>query len=160
MPKFRMPYPDKVERLEGDDFVCEGPSLTLQSDAESCDINVIVARYHKTGVIEHVRENAGLFVDLPPSLEYQDALGIVKAAGEAFAMMPAEIRAQFNNNAQQFLAFADANEDYLEKLGIVPHREEMAAEAAAAVRADPSVLPGQLGLPNTGTPDVPPAAKK
>lgn len=156
MAKFRMPYPDKVERMEGDDFECDGPSLTLQSEAESCDINVIVSRYHKTGVIEHVRENAGLFVDLPPQLEYQDALGVVKAAGEAFAMMPAEIRAQFNNDAGRFLDFADQNEDYLEKLGIVPKREEMAAESADAVRADPGVLPGQLGLPGTGTADVPP----
>lgn len=156
MAKFRMPYPDKVERMAGDDFTCEGPSLTLQSEAESCDINWIVDRYHKTGVIEHVRENVAMFVDLPPTLEYQDALGIVKAAGDAFAMMPAEIRAQFNNSAAQFLQFADANEDYLEKLGIVPKREEMAAESAAAVAADPGVAPGQLGLPGTGTADVPP----
>lgn len=157
MAKFRMPYPDKVERLPGDDFQTEGPSLAVQAEAESCDINVIVSRYIKTGVLEHVRDNPGMFVDLPVQLEYQDALGIVKAAGDAFALMPAEIRAQFGNDAGRFLKFADENEDYLEKLGIVPKKEELAAEAAARVRED--VLPGQLGLPGTNTPDVPTAKK-
>lgn len=154
--KFRMPYPDKVERLPGDDFTPEGPSLTKQSEAEACDINAIMARYVNTGVIEHLRENPGRFEDLPVSLEYQDALNMAKAAESAFALMPAEIRARFDNSPLKFLAFADENEDFLEKLGIVPPRESDAAVSAALVAADPGALPGQLGLPGTGTPDVPP----
>lgn len=159
MAKFRMPFPDKFERLAGDDFFPEGTSLTKQSEAEACDINAIMARYVNTGVIEHVRENPGAFRDLPMQVEYHDACNLVKAAESSFALLPAEIRAQFDNSPVKFLQFADASDqDVLERLGIVAKREEMAAESADVVRAD--VLPGQMGLPGTGTPDVPPAVKK
>lgn len=155
MTTFKYPYPDEVVRNPGDDFMPQGKSLTLQSEAEACDINEIVARFTKTGVIDHIRDNAGLFVDLPPQMEYQDALGLVRNAEQAFAVMPAEIRAQFDNSPAKFLRFADENEDYLEKLGLSPGKETTAAASAAAVAADPKVLPGQLGLPGTNTPDVP-----
>lgn len=145
--KFRYPFPDKVERLPGDDFVPEGKSLTLQSEAEGCDINVIVSRYLKTGVLDHVRENQGMFLDLPPQLEYQDALGIVRASEQAFAVLPAEIRAQFNNSPQQFLQFADSNEDYLEKLGLAPGKESAAAESAEVVGAPVVPPPAQASEP-------------
>lgn len=153
--KFRLPYPDKPERLPGDDFECVGPSLAKQAEAEACDINLIMARYVKTGVIEHVRDNPGTFQDLPTSMEFQDALEMSKAAQGAFDLLPAEMRAQFGNDPVKFLQFADANEDYMEKLGIVPRKETLAAESAEVVRADPNVLPGQTGLPGIAA-DVPP----
>lgn len=127
---FRKPFPDKVERLPGDDFKCVGPSLTKQADAEACDINLIVAKYHKTGHLEHVREHMGAFEFLPDQMEYQEALAAVSAADMAFAAIPAEIRAQFSNSAALFLQFAEQNPgDYLEKLGLVPPAEIQPAPA-------------------------------
>jgi len=114
--KFRTAYPDAPERIGA--FNCVGISRTRQSEKAACDINNIVSRYIKTEVMEHINAHRGVFADLPPQLEYQDALSQVKVAEGAFSMLPAEVRAQFANDPYKFLAFADANEDYLVKLGL------------------------------------------
>lgn len=139
--KFRYPFPDKVERFPGDDTLIEGKSLTKASEADACDINQIVQRYMKDGVLEHVRSNPGVYDDVATSLEFQDALELVRNAQYSFAIMPAEIRARFDNDPAQFLRFVDENEDFLFKLGIVPGPESAAAEAAAAVAAPAGELP-------------------
>lgn len=143
--KFREPFPDKPYRLPGDDFECEGETLAKQSEADACDINLIMARYVKTGVIEHVRENAGQYLHLPRQFEYQDAVNVVLNSESAFAAMPAEIRARFGNSPAAFLQFADQNADYLEKLGIV------SPDA-------PLVAPGVPAAPAGGAAPVAPAA--
>lgn len=130
--QFREPFPVKPYRLEGDDFECEGESLTKQSEADACDINKIMARYVNTGVIEHIKENAAQYLDLPHQLEYQDAVNLVLSSQSAFAAMPAEIRARFANSPAMFLQFVDANPDYLEKLGIGSKAELVASVAAPA----------------------------
>lgn len=149
--KFRYPFPDKVVRLPGDDFECEGVSLTKQSEADACDINRIMERYVNTGVLEHVRENAGRYADLPPQMDYQQAVHTVRESEKAFLAMPAQIRARFENDPARFLAFAEQNpDDYLVQLGIVP--EELPAQPAAAPGVTVEVE--QHGLPGTETPPV------
>lgn len=162
MAKFRMPFPEKVERLPGDDFQCEGPSLTVQDERDSCDINNIVAKFHKTGDVGRVNANAPMFIDLPTSVEYQDALGLQKGAFDAFMLLPAEVRARFDNSPVKFLAYTQEHEDFLVDLGLAPSREEFEAESADLVReeVEPGVLPGQLAVPGTGVQDVPPASAK
>lgn len=88
-----------------------GKSMAKQSMKDECDINNILKQYQKTGVIEHVKENAGRFVDLPDVPDYQEALNIVIAAGEAFDNLPGSVRQRFNNDAVAFLDFMDNDEN-------------------------------------------------
>lgn len=97
-----------------------GESRAKQSMKDECDINNILRQYQKTGVLNHTRENAGQYVDLPNVPDYQEALNIVIAAGEAFEQMPGSLRQRFGNSAEEFLNFMDddGNIDESVELGL------------------------------------------
>lgn len=108
---------------------------TRQSFKEECDINLMMAKFQRTGQLTHVRESLGTYGDYSNVDDYQSALNNVKAAESAFAAMPANIRDRFQNDAAQFLEFMDNpdNQDEAEDLGlvkskIVPKRPEVAPE--------------------------------
>lgn len=96
------------------------PSLTKQSHKDECDINLILKRFERTGVLEHVRENPARYLDLPSDPDYQEALNTVIAAEQAFAELPSRVRERFNNDPGKFLEFtADPeNLDEMVKLGL------------------------------------------
>lgn len=94
--------------------------MTQQSFKAECDINTIMARYQKTGLLEHVSRYQGRYEDVAESMDYQSALNVVMAAEEAFASLPSSIRARFENDPGQFLAFVEdpGNEDEMVDLGL------------------------------------------
>lgn len=94
-------------------------SLTVQSEVENCDINVIVDRYAKTGLLP-VMNQSPVYGDVSDAPTYQDALHVVIEAQKAFNSLPANIRKQFDNDPAQFLAFVDdpANGDALIQMGL------------------------------------------
>lgn len=93
---------------------CLDESRTKQSEAESCEINNIMARYEKTGLLEHINEN-GRYEDLPDGIEYHDALNLVLEAQQSFDDLPATIRKEFDNEPAKFLSFVE-NPDNIEAL--------------------------------------------
>lgn len=96
------------------------PSLTVQSDLESSDINFIVRQYIKTGLVPYglqIPEYAD-YTDAPT--DFQAAMNFVKAADDVFMEMPADIRSRFNHNPGEFMQFFNdpANQDEAIKLGL------------------------------------------
>lgn len=85
----------------------DGPSLTVQSEAEDADLNVIVARFGLTGRMpESVRvPSYGDFTGAPS--DYFQALEFVESARDSFMTMPADVRARFDNDPGVFLAYSD-----------------------------------------------------
>lgn len=83
----------------------EFPSLTEQSHAKSCDIHVIMQKYEKTGVIDHVNQHEGTYMDYPNPVDFHTAQNIIAEAHSMFETVPARIRDDFDNDASQFLAF-------------------------------------------------------
>jgi len=112
----KKPYDKSIPHLMGE----PGKSRAKQSMKDECDINNILRQYQKTGVIEHIRENQGQYIDLPEVPDYQEAMNIVIAAGEAFDSLPGSVRQRFDNNAEAFLSFMDdeANLDESVELGL------------------------------------------
>jgi phage internal scaffolding protein len=96
-----------------------GPSLTIQSQAEDADLNIIMRRFGITGKMP---ENVRLpeYGDFTQITDYRSALESVRMANEAFMEIPAEIRARFQNDPQQFLEFTtnEKNLDELRKMGL------------------------------------------
>lgn len=101
--KIRKPY----ERRERVGFDTGDDSRAKQSFKDESDINNIMAQYMRTGVITHMKENEGQYIDLPEGVDYQSALNMVIAAGEAFDSLPGSVRQRFQNNAVEFLDFMD-----------------------------------------------------
>lgn len=113
---------------------CHDESLTVQSEADEADINKIVARFIKTGVMP-VNPRTPLNEAFLAPLEFREALDGIRKAEEAFMEYPAELRKKFDNDPAKFLEFT-SNKDNLEemyKLGLAKKPE---ADAPILVRID------------------------
>lgn len=82
------------------------PSKTRQEFAAECDINVLMERYEKTGIISHVDQRIPNYVDVSDLPSYQESFEIVRRAAEAFASLPARARAEFDNDPGAFADYA------------------------------------------------------
>lgn len=82
-------------------------SRTKQSFLEQCDINTILKQYQRTGMLNHVnaRASEGAYTDLPDEVDFQEALHTVQRAEDSFATLPSKLRARFNNDPGEFMAF-------------------------------------------------------
>lgn len=105
------------------DVFFDEPSRTRQEFADECDINVLMARYEKTGVISHVAQREPMYLDLSGGVpDLQTALHTVMVAEQAFMTLPASVRKEFDNDPLKFVAFAeDANNlDKMREFGLAP----------------------------------------
>lgn len=81
---------------------CPDPSLTRQDDAEDADINVIVSRFLKTGLMPE-GVSVPQFGDFRDVSDYKSALDLVRRSEAAFAQFPADVRSKYHNNVGVFL---------------------------------------------------------
>lgn len=91
------------------------PSLTRQEFAVDCDINTLMAKYEKTGVINHFNNAQPRYIDLAETPNLQEALTTLADAQTAFMRLPAATRREFDNDPAKFVGFA-SNPDNLEKM--------------------------------------------
>lgn len=91
------------------------PSRTRQEFAADCDINTIMSRYEKTGVISHVNQVQPAYLDLSETPDLQGALHLMDAARAAFAGLPAIVRREFDNDPVKFVGFAQ-NPDNIDRM--------------------------------------------
>lgn len=118
---------------------CQDKSLARQSEAEGCDINVIMKRYEKTGLLPQVVGGAAFFADVSELGDYRTVVENIRLAEAAFGQLPADLRSRFRNDVAEFLDFVSdpANAGELVKLGLVedPGQLELLPEDAAAKAA-------------------------
>lgn len=99
---------------------------TKSEFAADCDINLIMARYRKTGVLPESSKAAaaryGDFSSVPTFMEMQEK---IIAANELFAALPAAVRKQFDNDPGAFLAASESSEGraLMAKLGLGKEQE-------------------------------------
>lgn len=101
---------------------CPEPSRTKLSCMQECDMNYILKGYQKTGLITHVNNHQGNYLDLQLTPDYHTALNQINEANEAFSTLPSSIRKRFNNNPHEFLSFVSNpdNETEMQDLGLLP----------------------------------------
>ncbi len=100
-PKIRAGY-DKVSPVR---LICRDPSRAKQSFSNECDINKIMERFEKDGVLEHVNHHQGQYGDFLGVQPYNESLNQVMAAQGMFNSLPANIRTRFDNDPAKFLDF-------------------------------------------------------
>jgi len=101
-------------------------SLTHQSMAPECDINTIMKKYERTGILEHRNRFEGTYGDFTQVPEnYHESMNAVLAADEMFGTLPSRIRRRFHNDPGVFVEFAanPENAEELVKLGLAKRRE-------------------------------------
>lgn len=99
----------KIETLENGKLrvttVNEEPSLTQQQFHDQTDVNAIMRKYHKSGMIDHLNLAQGQYIDLSSVPDYQTALQTVIDADKAFMTIPSNVRRRFNNNPAELIQF-------------------------------------------------------
>jgi phage internal scaffolding protein len=95
------------------------PSMTKQALADNADINKIIKRYNKTGVLQNMKEFEGQYGDFD-SQDFQDAMNVVAEANTLFEQVPSTIRAEFKNDPGAFIDFATnpENQEQMAKWGL------------------------------------------
>lgn len=81
---------------------CDDPSLARQSEKDAADVNKIVARFEKTGLLPQV-DVIGEYLDVSEVGDYREALDRVERANRVFMQMPAKARARFDNDPARFV---------------------------------------------------------
>ena len=100
----------------------EYTSMTKQSFQGETNINSIMKKYQKTGLIEHVNEHRGEYADFLNAPDYHTALNRVIEANDMFASLPSELRTRFDNDPGKFLSFVDDEENIpeMKDMGLIP----------------------------------------
>lgn len=106
---------------------------TKQSFKNECDINQIMARYQKTGVLDFTAKHAPQYGDAT-GLEFREGLDVLQRAREMFADLPAKLRAQFNNDPGEFLDFVHnpENVEEMRQMGLLMPEPSQATPLAAS----------------------------
>lgn len=107
-------------------FTSDLPSRTQQCFKDDCNINNILKRWRKTGVLEHVRDDPGYFSDVTAYTDYRDALHVVMEAEQRFNDLPADLRKRFGNDPAAFVDFVSNPENFkeMQDLGLAKPPEE------------------------------------
>lgn len=95
-------------------------SLTKQSMQEETNINFIVEKYQKTGMIAHKNIHHGEYSDFG-AIDYHAAMTAVVEAQQMFDSLPSLTRKRFGNDPGAFLAFVenDTNIDEMRSMGLM-----------------------------------------
>lgn len=120
---------------------------TSQDFKDDCDINQIMARYQRTGAIDHVRTYGGSYSDIAPG-DLQTALNQVALAQQMFNDLPSKVRDFCRNDPGTFLEFVQdpRNQEQMVEFGLATVNPDLIPPPAQPKEA-PSVAPGQPVTP-------------
>lgn len=97
-----------------------GKSHTKQEFKEECDINNILKRYENDGLLPDMIKVDPQYGDFSNVASYQEACNITIKAQEQFLALSAKVRAKFNHDPAEMLAFVanPKNKEELVELGL------------------------------------------
>lgn len=107
-------------------LACPEITRTQQQFAEEADINNIVGKFLKTGLMPQgaVAPSYAMFEDV---FDFQSAQNALIAAEKSFMAVPAEIRKRFDNDPQLYLEFCtdEKNLEEMRTMGLaIPKKKE------------------------------------
>lgn len=111
-------------------------SRVKRSFKDECDINKILAKARKTGLLP-VSSRQALYGDFSNSTDFFTMQVKLVNAHNEFMKLPSDIRSKFDHNPGKLIAWLDdpANKDEAIKLGLMPMPEKTAEEIAAEAKA-------------------------
>lgn len=98
----------------------KGITLTEQHHKKECDINNIIKKYDKTGLITHISRIEAKFGNVS-GIDFGESMRMVAEAKTLFATLPSDIRNRFKNSPKELLEFMDKPENREEaiRLGLI-----------------------------------------
>ncbi|AXH73540.1 MAG: internal scaffolding protein [Microviridae sp.] len=95
-PRYRVPFTTPESELPF--------GRTKQSFKDECDINTILKKFQRTGLLEFVNDRQPQYGDVS-AIDFQESMQTVARANEIFADLPSSIRKHFENSPEQFFSF-------------------------------------------------------
>ena len=94
--------------------------LTEQSHKAQCDVNKIIAKYDKTGLITHVSSIKADFGDIP-MVDYKEMHDRLVKMQNEFDKLPYQVKKRFGNSSYNLIAFMEnaENRKEAEELGLI-----------------------------------------
>jgi phage internal scaffolding protein len=134
-----MKKPNNIYYRKAVQYKSNMPSKTQQDQAAGVEINLIMARYLKTGELTHIKENPR-YGDFSNITNYQDALDNVFEAQEDFAKLPSKLRDMFNNEPAHLLEFLSdpKNKEQAQELGLIAKPIKNEPEASQTTPSKPT----------------------
>lgn len=126
--------------------------VTEQHHKKECDINTIIKKFDKTGLLTHVSKIEQRFGDAT-ALEFKDAMDLVVGSRQMFDELPAEIRTEFDNDPGKLIEFMDDenNRPRAIELGLIreswPEAVDGIGEHVEDLDGDPSTSPTPVEKP-------------
>lgn len=149
--KFKTIY-DTYREKKGIEFV--EPTMTIQSEKDNCDINVIMNRYATCGTPLPYRTDGvqPVYADVSDLGDYMENYQRCKQAEEMFNALPSALRKELDNNPANLLSFIQnkENESRCIEYGLI-NKPSVEAPKASTVADSvvPSVPVAPVVLPNT-----------
>ncbi len=125
--------------------------LTKQSFKKEADINHIMARYVKTGLMSpealNLRQNN--FADVAQIGDFQSCQEQLLEAEKAFMTLAVDVRTRFNNNPAELLDFLtiEENREEAQELGIIPTPEPEQVTTEEPTETPPETPPETTDAP-------------
>jgi len=106
-------------------IICKG-GKTKKSMQKECDINYLIERYQKKGIIPPIKNKPALYGDFSTVEDFQKSLSVVEKASEQFDGLSPEIKKRFHFDPSEFLKFCTdvKNQEELIKLGLATRKED------------------------------------
>lgn len=114
-------------------LVC-GAGKTKQEFKDECDVELIVARFKRTGMVDHLQRGVPQFMDVSEVGTYRELVERMREAEAYFLGLPAEVRARFENDPARYVELlAGESGPELEELRkqLFPTKEEREASRKA-----------------------------
>lgn len=131
---FRTAYGPKLRKQQFNDE----PTMTKQAFKKDTDINFIIDRFQKTGVMAHQKQYQGEYGEYH-EIDYHEAMNVVTEADQMFQSLPSSLRKRFGNDPAAFLSFVsdENNAEQMREMGL------LAPLPIEESRADPDPIPAE-----------------
>lgn len=110
---------------------------TKQEFKDECDINNLMSKYLKTGVLDWVNKNEPKYGEIS-GLDFRQAQELIAEGATMFHELPASIRDTFQNDPSEFLEFASnpANKQEMAAMGLLSPAAMQALSEATTVQRE------------------------
>lgn len=135
--RFKTIY-DTYQEKKGIEF--SEPTMTIQSEKDNCDINVIMNRYATCGTPLPVRQDMQpVYADVSELGDYMENYNRCKQAEEMFNNLPSALRKELDNNPANLLPFIQnkENESRCIEYGLINKPIVEAPKAPVVVNPNP-----------------------
>ena len=122
-------------------------SMVRPEFARSADVNFIVDRWEKSGVLEHTSRYQGQYGNFVGPVSYHEAVNAVLEADGMFMTLPSSIRDRYGNSVAEFLKAVDDGDEFLVEAGILKREDNSSKRAvrSRSAKATPDVSEASEG---------------